>query len=69
MTWTQRLKRVFSIAIETCPACGGAVRIVACIEDAEVIERILIHMDEKTAERDSAKRRSCRAPARRERLG
>ncbi len=33
MTWAQRLKRVFNIDIETCPACGGAVRIIACIED------------------------------------
>jgi hypothetical protein len=24
---------VFGIDIETCPACGGAVRITACIED------------------------------------
>jgi rRNA maturation protein Nop10 len=28
MTWAQRLKRVFGIDIETCPACGGAVRIM-----------------------------------------
>lgn len=33
MSWSQRLKRVFGIDIETCPACGGGVRIVACIED------------------------------------
>ncbi len=33
MTWAQRLKRIFNIDIETCPACGGAVRIIACIED------------------------------------
>jgi hypothetical protein len=32
-TGAQRLKRVFNIDIETCPACGGAVRIIACIED------------------------------------
>ena len=38
MTWAQRLKRVFGIDIETCPACGGAVRIIACIEDPVVIE-------------------------------
>ena len=30
MTWAQRLKRVFNIDIETCPACGGAVRLIAC---------------------------------------
>ena len=29
MTWAQRLKRVFGIDIETCPACGGAVRVIA----------------------------------------
>ena len=33
ITWAQRLKRVFGIDIETCPACGGALRIIACIED------------------------------------
>jgi hypothetical protein len=31
--WAQPLKRVFKIDIETCSACGGAMRIVACIED------------------------------------
>jgi hypothetical protein len=29
MTWAQRLKRVFGIDIETCAACGGALRIIA----------------------------------------
>ena len=37
MTWAQRLKRVFGIDIETCPVCGGGVRIIACIEDPKVI--------------------------------
>jgi len=27
MTWAQRLKRVFNIDIETCSACGGAVKV------------------------------------------
>jgi hypothetical protein len=40
MTWAQRLKRVFGIDIETCPACGGALRIIACIEDPVVIKTI-----------------------------
>jgi ribosomal protein S27E len=43
----QRLKRVFHIDIETCRDCGGAVRIIACIEDPEVIAKILTHLDEK----------------------
>lgn len=34
MTWAQRLKRVFNIDVTTCVHCGGAVRIVASIEDA-----------------------------------
>ena len=41
MTWAQRLKRVFGIDIETCRACGGAVRIIALIEEPEVIKKIL----------------------------
>jgi hypothetical protein len=47
LSWAQRLKRVFGIDIETCPACGGAVRIIACIEDPVVIEKILTHLDAK----------------------
>ena len=44
MTWAQRLKRVFAIEIEKCEKCGGCVKIIACIEDAEVIEIILKHL-------------------------
>jgi hypothetical protein len=47
MTWAQRLKRVFGIAIETCSVCGEAMRIMACIEDPLVIEKILAHFDAK----------------------
>ncbi len=37
MTWAQRLKRVFNIDIETCSECGGAVKVIACIEDPVAI--------------------------------
>jgi hypothetical protein len=47
MTWAKRLKRVFNIDIETCNECGGDVRIIASIEDPEVIRKILAHLDEK----------------------
>ena len=47
MTSAQRLKRVFDIEIWS--ACGGAVRIIACIEDAEVIEQLLTHLDKEAA--------------------
>jgi hypothetical protein len=44
MTWAQRLKRVFGIEIESCERCGGAVKIIASIEDPQVIGRILQHL-------------------------
>ncbi len=65
MTWAQRLKRVFGIDIETCPACGGAVRIIACIEDPVVIGKILSHLDAKAPGGAEASRwPPCRAPPR-----
>jgi len=47
MRWAQRLKRVFQIDVETCPSCGGTVKIIASIEDPPVIERILNHLASK----------------------
>jgi hypothetical protein len=65
MTWAQRLKRVFGIDIETCPACGGAMRIIACIEDPVVIEKIFAHLDVKVAEAEAPRRPPSRAPPQR----
>ena len=62
MSWAQRLKRVFGIDIKTCPACGGAVRIIACIEDPKVIAKILSHLDAKAPEPGSSRLPPCRAP-------
>ncbi len=45
MTWAQRLKRVFNIDIETCSECGGAVKVIASIEDPVVIKKILAHLN------------------------
>ena len=47
MTWSQRLKRVFNIDIETCSVCGGAMKVIACIEDPVVIKQILDHLEHK----------------------
>ena len=47
MTWAERLKRVFNIDITICSRCGGAVSIIACIEDPAVINKILAHLDVK----------------------
>jgi len=65
MTWAQRLKRVFGIDVEVCPVCGGAMRIIACIEDPDVIERILSHLDAKASEYPDTRLPPCRAPPQR----
>jgi hypothetical protein len=56
---------VFNIDIETCPVCGRTVRIIACIEDPEVIEKMLPHLDAKVAEPEATRRPPCRAPPQR----
>ena len=48
MCWAQRLKRVFGIEIDTCGRCGGKLKVIASIEEPEVIARILAHR-QKTA--------------------
>jgi hypothetical protein len=40
MIWAQCLKRVFNIDVSTCPKCGGKARVIACIEDPVVIDKI-----------------------------
>ncbi len=47
MTWAQRLKRVFNIDIEGCDRCRDTVRVIACIEDQETIDKILTQLRHK----------------------
>jgi len=49
MSWMQRLKRVFAIDIESCPECGGTLRVIACIEDPPLIAKILAHVQRREA--------------------
>ncbi len=49
MQWMQRLKRLFAIDIETCPDCGGQLRVIACIEDPPLIAKILGHIQARAA--------------------
>jgi hypothetical protein len=51
MTWAARLKRAFNIDIKTCEACGGAVKVVACIDDHVVINKILNHLNSQQDKR------------------
>lgn len=53
------------IDIETCPICGGAVRIIACSEDPVMIEKSLTHLDAKGAECEATGRPPVRAPSQR----
>jgi hypothetical protein len=62
MNRAQRLKRVFNIDIEICRECGGAVRIIACIDDPVVIEKILAHLQEKIIPAPAGLRPASRAP-------
>jgi hypothetical protein len=61
MTWAKRLKRVFSIEIETCSECGGDVRIIASIEDPVVIQKILAHLADTANSAALALLPDCRA--------
>ncbi len=62
MTWAQRLKRVFNIDIETCQACGGPMKVIACIEDPVVIRTILTHLDRNAPTTTSSPLPEPRAP-------
>ena len=49
MTRMRRPKRVFAIAIETRPKCGGKLRVIARIENPDVIATILEHVRARKA--------------------
>ena len=49
MSWAQRLKRMFTIDIETCPDCGGKLRVIASIEEPQLIRKILEHVRSREA--------------------
>lgn len=62
MTWAQRLRRVFRIDVQTCPKCGGTMKIIACIDEEVVIEKILAHIDAQVLPPDAVALPSTRAP-------
>ena len=62
MSWAQRLKRVFNIDISICEACGGAVKIIASIEDPVVIKQILTHLQRKAEPKEFNPLPGSRAP-------
>lgn len=47
MNWAMRLKRAFNIDVTRCSNCQGLVRIIACVEERAVINKILGHILQK----------------------
>jgi hypothetical protein len=45
MSWARRLKRVFGVEIECCARCGGELKIIASLEEPQLIAKILSHLE------------------------
>jgi hypothetical protein len=58
LTWAARLKRVFGIEIEQCVRCGGRLKVIASIEEPELVERILTRRLRRSG-RGRRRRRRC----------
>jgi hypothetical protein len=50
------------VDVETCQACGGAVKIIASIEDPAVTGKILAHLEQATPVREGLRLPAPRAP-------
>ena len=50
MKWARRLKRVFGIELESCARCGGKLKIIASIEEPQVIAKILSHLQKAASD-------------------
>ncbi|MCP4042876.1 MAG: hypothetical protein GY731_13120 [Gammaproteobacteria bacterium] len=42
--WARLIKQIYEVDPMLCPKCGGEMRIMAIIEEDEVIEKILRHL-------------------------
>jgi hypothetical protein len=54
MSWAGRLKRVFGVQIESCGRRGGELKIIASIEEAQLIAKILSHLERAVAEQSQS---------------
>ena len=57
--WAELMRRTFGVDVLACPRCGGRLRLVALIDQASVIQRILRHFGLPT---DVPEPRPARAP-------
>jgi hypothetical protein len=55
------MRRTFDLDVLECPRCGGRLRLIALIEQAHVVDRILRHLGLQT---DRPEPRPGRAPPR-----
>jgi len=62
MTWAMRLKRVFNIDITICRYCQGVVKVIACIEERQVIDKILAHINKQESSKPLTTFLGIRAP-------
>jgi hypothetical protein len=46
--WAELLRRTFGIDVETCPKCGGRMRLLALVTDPKNVARFLRHLGEPT---------------------
>jgi hypothetical protein len=42
--WADLMRRIFGLDVLACPRCGGRLRLIALVEEAAVIDRILRHL-------------------------
>ena len=42
--WASLMQRTFGLDVLACPRCGGRLRLIALVEEAAVIDRILRHL-------------------------
>lgn len=59
--WASLMARTFGFDVLACPRCGGRLRLIALIEEAAVMERILRHLGLPT---EAPAPRPARAPPR-----
>jgi Putative transposase len=57
--WAELLRRTFGIDVETCPRCGGRLRLLALVTEPKNVARFLRHLGEPT---DPPRRAPARAP-------
>ena len=57
-----------NIDVQTCDDCGGAVKIIAAIEDPTAIRKILDHLEDHGAMPQAYHRPAVRGPPRQQRL-